>query len=730
MRMFTRRGHLALVSAATGALFSSSLALPATSAEQPTTSTSYVVPINWDAFDRGLPTEDAAELSRSILLNANKFALMSWYDERGFADQDGQPYLDLGGTTEHFVRPVGSMAQALATSLSAGAYDEEVVGFPQQEAQDTAIRLATSVAYRHFANEPGGWGNAWQSALWASSAGFAGWMLWDELSAADQILVERMVVHEADRFLDYEVPYYRDADGELVYPGDTKAEENAWNAFHLTLAAAMMPDHPNWAVWQDKAIELMISSYSREADLDNDTELHGKPVSEWLNGSNIYDDGTLVNHSIIHPDYQASITNSTSAPLVYSLAGERTPVSALFNADIVYQAMVDLEFESPPFDPPGGTIYMRDQDGHPTADAYYPEGTSWGTSRQMHFVLVDTQADQFGFDTGVSIAAADWAHVHASRAFEMQERHDDGRTYGPDDDDPFQSREEWVARQAARAYQTHWLVHQDAVMFTNRAYPVTPADHPGATLELETATRYEPDEATPVSIHLHSESAAPLVRAALSVTVPDGWDVVLADGSADRGRVPPGATATTTWLVTPPADAEFGPAPITATATYQHYGRDRTLEASRQVLVPRPGNVALGRPTEVSSARSPSNGGDKAVDGSFTDEDRWMSSTNDPEPWIIIDLEQPYDLDSIHVFSGTQEQNHPSWSTLKDFVVEVHTENGWVQVADIVDNDDHEVAVTGLDIAGDLVRLDISRPSASTTDIARVFQIEVYEVQR
>lgn len=53
-----------------------------------------------------------------------------------------------------------------------------------------------------------------------------------------------MAVDEADRLIDYEVPYYRDANGNVVFKGDSKAEENSWNSTILVIAAAMMPEHP------------------------------------------------------------------------------------------------------------------------------------------------------------------------------------------------------------------------------------------------------------------------------------------------------------------------------------------------------------------------------------------------------------------------------------------------------------------------------------------------------
>jgi hypothetical protein len=44
--------------------------------------------------------------------------------------------------------------------------------------------------------------------------------------------------------------------------------------------------------------------------------------------------------------------------------------AALHNIDVLYEALVDLEFASPPYEAPGGTMYIDRSDA-----VYYPEGT-------------------------------------------------------------------------------------------------------------------------------------------------------------------------------------------------------------------------------------------------------------------------------------------------------------------------------------------------------------------
>jgi F5/8 type C domain-containing protein/alpha-galactosidase-like protein len=681
-----------------------------------------VVPITWRDFDRDLPRDAQSERVRRIMLNANKYALTTWFPAK-YGSQTGD-YLDLGGTAEPNVRPPGSEALALATSLATGAYDPAVAGFSREQAERVAEKLVTSIAYRHKTNSAGGWGEHWQSALWAFNAAFAGWLLWDDLDATDREYVRRMVVAEADRFLDYPVPYYADPDGTVNTPGDSKAEENAWNAAFVNLAVSMLPRHPNRAVWQDKALELMISSYSRPSDQLRETVVNGKELSSWLHGSNIFEDGTLVNHSRIHPDYFTSIANISGAPLAYGLAGLPTPKAAFFNADLVYDALADHQFAAPPYAAPGGTIYLRDAQGKATSAIYYPQSNDWGTSRQLHFLMLDTLADVFDLDHRSALPARDWAAAHATRALEMQARFTDGRTYGAGSEDTYAGREEWVALLAGRSYLTHWLDHNARLTVTNRAYPVTPADRPGATVTLNAPASFPQGRATPVTLTLRSTSEEPLTRLRSRLDLPQGWTAVPSGQPATT--VPPGGQVTQTWQVTPDPNGTEESVTVDASASYKVYGRDRTLEARAFAAVAPGVNLALGKQVTVSSARSGS-GGDKVVDGLFTDASRWLSADDDPAPSLTIDLGAPTDLSAVYIYSGYTRTNNDPTTTLKDFTVEVRTADGtWQRIADVADNDEYRVTLRNLDVRGDQVRLLITDPSGSTIDITRVFEVEVY----
>ena len=204
------------------------------------------------------------------------------------------------------------------------------------------LKLIRSLGYRHLVNQAGGWGNDWQTALWAGLAGTAGWILWTDLSASDQEYVRRMVEYEANRFTNYAVPYYMNRSGTIVYPGDTKCEET-WNSSVMHLALCMMPAHPNAAPWWNKALELSLSAHARPSDINRTNVYHGRTLASWLNGSNANEDSTVINHSIVHPDYMVAGLCEFQPALVYLLAGKPVPQAGFFNLDQIYRALVDLE---------------------------------------------------------------------------------------------------------------------------------------------------------------------------------------------------------------------------------------------------------------------------------------------------------------------------------------------------------------------------------------------------
>ena len=437
---------------------------------------SSVAPINWSSFQAGVPTDANAVRVASILQNASKYALTTWWNTaRNYAAQDATNYLDFGGVNETSIRSPAMEAYGLTVALQTGVYDPVTAGVSASDARSRTLKLIRSLGYRHLANGSGGWGNVWESALWAALAGTSGWMVWPELSAADQEYVRRMVEYEANRFINYPVPYYQNRAGTIISPGDTKSEENAWNASILHLAVCMMPGHSNVLAWRSKALELTISTYARPSDINRTNTYNGRTLAAWLNGSNANEDGTVINHNIVHPDYICSGLNEFQPALVYLLAGKPVPQSSFFNLDQAYHAMVDLNFivGATPYptgltnNPPGGFIFSQNSSNQPTTNVYYPNDNDWGTSRRMHFAMMDANVHAFGLDGSAKVSGDVLEALHDQTVLDMQARFTDGRTYGATSEDTYALREEWVCHFAGKNLLTKWLLHQSPIQITN-----------------------------------------------------------------------------------------------------------------------------------------------------------------------------------------------------------------------------------------------------------------------
>ena len=431
-------------------------------------------PINWSGFTAGAPSDPNAQRVTAILRNACKYAITTWWTNK-YVAQDAAYYLDLGGTDETHIRSPAMEAYGLAVALQTGIYDPALTSVSVSDARKRTLKLVRSLGYRHLVNQAGGWGNDWQTALWSGLAGTAGWMLWTDLTSTDQKYVRRMVEYEANRFTNYAVPYYMNRSGTIVYPGDTKCEENGWNSSVMHLALCMMPVHPHAASWWSKALELSLSAHARPSDSNRTNVYHGRTLAAWLNGSNANEDSTVLNHSIVHPDYMVAGMCEFQPALTYLLAGRPVPQAGFFNLDQTYRALVDLNFVvgAAPYPTgltnrsPGGFMYARDALNQATTNIYYPNGNDWGTMRRMHFATMDATVHAFELDGLASIPGDVWEAQHDKAVLDMQARFTDGRTYGASTEDTYSLREEWVCCYCAKCFLTKWLVGQGQVRITN-----------------------------------------------------------------------------------------------------------------------------------------------------------------------------------------------------------------------------------------------------------------------
>jgi len=141
-----------------------------------------------------------------------------------------------------------------------------------------------------------------------------------------------------------------------------------------------------------------------------------------------------------------------------AIAGRSVLRAALHNADLLYRAMTSLRFSSPPFRPPGGTIY---QPG--TAVTYYPRPDDWGTSLIPGFVTLDAAMASLRLSSSADLYLS--RHIEALLA--LQARHTDGHTYQGWAEFRYAGREQWVAEQISRAWLLEWASARSRIKVTN-----------------------------------------------------------------------------------------------------------------------------------------------------------------------------------------------------------------------------------------------------------------------
>ena len=306
-----------------------------------------VATIDWSRFKLPAKLDDDYYQSRRLLLGCARYNV-GWLQGRYATDERLGSYTitppSKPGQHEHTFRAPCTIAFLLAVTIQTGVYDEKEVGVARNECLNRTLKVIKGLVAVHKANGDArrGWGDHWQSALWATLVTQAGWMLWDDLDADTRNMVVKVVEFEADRFIapDYRVPYWADRE-RIISPGNTRAEENAWNSMILQLSVAMLPEHPHSRRWREVGSELMVSSYARREDMDDEkTVIDGRSVKAWLHGYNVREDGAVINHGILHPDYVTSITSITRAYLTLPLVGKRVPQSAEFNAAWMYRTLV------------------------------------------------------------------------------------------------------------------------------------------------------------------------------------------------------------------------------------------------------------------------------------------------------------------------------------------------------------------------------------------------------
>ena len=142
--------------------------------------------------------------------------------------------------------------------------------------------------------------HVWESSLWAMSVAYSAFFQWDKLSDAQRGYIYALLKAECNYELERTIP--------TGYAGDTKAEENGWEADVLAATLGLFPDDALAPKWFERLREFAINSYSHPSDQTNTTVIDAwydtKTIADLYKGQNLYDDYSLQNHNLFHTSYQ------------------------------------------------------------------------------------------------------------------------------------------------------------------------------------------------------------------------------------------------------------------------------------------------------------------------------------------------------------------------------------------------------------------------------------------
>lgn len=375
-----------------------------------------------------------------------------------------------GDSVELAVRVPAMAAFAVAAGLRTQGYSPTTTGVPNSDAKDWVASMVGQLACQHKAvADSGGWGRGWQTAHWAYLLGTAAWMDWSALSTTQRNNVSAVVLNEANYQSNRTVPYWKTPSGVETNPGDSKAEENAWNAELLWLAYNMMPSDDNAVLWKRAAVQFAVSAYSVQAENTSGALVNGVSLSSRLNGFNILDSGAVINHHFVHPDYANQIQMLWQSADLSALGGTVVPEAFFHGGSLVYSGLSTVSYV--PGDPspaggtyvaPGGTVYVPD-----SSQIYFPQGTDWGAPRMALWVSLDAHADAYkGYMnlSGLDPATALSEHESGQEALVASSGATDGRTYSVDPSvavtqDSYPGREEYAAENMASAWLAIYFQH-------------------------------------------------------------------------------------------------------------------------------------------------------------------------------------------------------------------------------------------------------------------------------
>ena len=279
---------------------------------------SYKSPTEGRITHRFVPEVDMQHDLLQMLARFSTYMTQDWYvcqepnslgEKCGFFKGENS-----GGSDERGVRPNADLSMICAFLVKyaqpAGVQLPEGVSWMQlqQMARESLVFAYSTHKANRLKTCAGGryWGSisrqdaVWESSLWAMSVAYSAFFQWDSLTPSQKEYIYRLLKAECQYELERDIP--------TGYKGDTKAEENGWEADVLAATLGLFPDDDLAPQWFERLREFAINSYSHPSDAYDhsviDPHYDGKTVSQLYRGANLYDDFTLQNHNLFHTSYQ------------------------------------------------------------------------------------------------------------------------------------------------------------------------------------------------------------------------------------------------------------------------------------------------------------------------------------------------------------------------------------------------------------------------------------------
>jgi hypothetical protein len=287
--------------------------------------------------------DDDSRLAR-LVAATSRYCVDTWLPQ-------ALPAVTAAVPDEGTARPVSAAALSLAVAVRCGALDG---GVTPERAVGEAVRAVRACSAGHVTSG-GSWGRTWQAPLVSAQLGLAAWLLDEALPADVRAAAQQAVRDEAVLLCGTPLRYLRDAQGRLVTPGNTGAEEESWRARGLSTAAAMLPRDAQARRWLRWQVLRQLAAYATPSDVARTDLLHRAPVCAWLAGSNMEPDGDLQNHGFLpQPNYMRPV-HSLVAVTQQRLAGQAVSPSALNGVEQLYAALRRYYREDGGLDYPDGT---------------------------------------------------------------------------------------------------------------------------------------------------------------------------------------------------------------------------------------------------------------------------------------------------------------------------------------------------------------------------------------